>query len=144
MKSTKIGSQLVLGLAVVAFSVGGCASVVGQSYSGRPTNPAATTENHIFGGEPEVVWLEDVGQFALTLAGSSSCPDEPTQIDEGERQVIEITLRRTAWPFCSTDMSLVTYELDTPPGIDEHSMVRVLIGTEQYELDPRKDAELEP
>lgn len=96
-------------VAIALFSSGCSPRSIGEVSDRGPTEDVKKTSNpDAFVGP--WAFVEDEILF-LTLPGSSSCPPVPVELDGTDPDTLIVTVKRTSWPMCTSDLRTVTYEL---------------------------------
>lgn len=132
-------------LAVLMFA--GCSgSIAERSYPGMPTGarpmPPTPLPGQVdlptpdFG--PWVQWSDSDRVLAVSLWGSSSCPVEPTSLEQVERDYLSIEVKARKGPFgaCTSDLAMNTYEIRVPASVTKTGHVTVRVDGREFILQP--------
>lgn len=103
-------ATVVIGLAAVALTGCGDATVADRVYGGLPEN----LDDVLGYEEVRAVWLEDTDRFAVVTWGSSSCPAVATELTVEAADELALMFGQPKNGPCTADMAATTHEFVTP------------------------------
>ena len=77
-------------------------------------------------GDTSALWVDGGERIAILTGGSSSCAPYPTAVSVVDG-TIEIQTARAGGDVCTADMAAITFEVETPAGVDAGSAVDVVL-----------------
>ena len=118
----------VAALLVAGVALTGCtahATKPAEEYNGEPKGVDAPASSA--GGAAWATWMQDGGQIAIVLYGSSSCPPRVASIAVTSHSTVTATLAPAPGGVCSRDYAPHTTIFPTPSGVKTTSAVQIVL-----------------